>query len=148
MLATRAKSGQQGFGLLEALVALVLFSGVGIVAIAWLQQSLSASVKMQRSLEESRARKIMLDTVTSVNLALQANGSIESGDYTIEWRSEPVGRMEPQIGYPIGTGRHQVQLYSVTVLARHRIRTQEVIQERLMQVGDMSFNNKTLGMLP
>jgi type II secretory pathway component PulJ len=126
---------QAGFGFLEALVALVLFAGVGIVGIAWLQQSLATSVKMQQSLAQSHIRKVMLDAVTSSNLAERSTGSAQAGEYTVEWRAEPVGRSQLQMGYPQGVGLHRVQLFNVTVTARHNQNAQQVLRETLQQLG-------------
>jgi type II secretory pathway component PulJ len=126
---------QAGFGFLEALVALVLFAGVGIVGIAWLQQSLATSIKMQQSLAQSHIRKLMLDIVTSNNVAERNTGTAQAGEYTVEWRAEPVDRAQSQMGYPQGVGLHRVQLFNVTVTARHNQNTQEVLRETLQQLG-------------
>jgi general secretion pathway protein I len=142
------KSAQQGFGLLEALVALVLFAGVGLVAISWLQQSLSASVRMQNSLAETGVRKDMLHWIKGLNVVTTPTGTEQIGDYTVEWKAEPVAKMEPQMGYPVGQGRHQVQLYQVTLTARHRLRSGVEFREQVFQAGHIPFNNKGLGVLP
>ncbi len=142
------KSSQQGFGLLEALVALVLFAGVGLVAISWLQQSLSASVRMQNSLAETGVRKAMLHMIKGLNVVTTPTGTEQIGDYTIEWKAEPVSKMEPQMGYPVGQGRHQVQLYQVTLTARHRLKSGVELREQVFQVGHAPFNNKGVGVLP
>lgn len=142
------KTNQQGFGLLEALVALVLFAGVGLVAISWLQQSLSASVKMQSALAEANLRKNMLHIIKGVNLVRTPKGTEQIGDYTMEWQAEPVSKMEPEVGYPVGVGRHQVQLFRVSLTARHRAKPGPVLQEQIFQLGHAPFDNKGAGGLP
>jgi hypothetical protein len=131
----RHNKSQAGFGFLEALISLALFSAVGIVGIAWLQQSLSTSVKMQQSLEQSRLRQLMLDTITSINLSERSSGNIRIGEYTVEWNATPLGRSQSQIGYPQGMGLHRVQLFEVSVVARHQQDTQRILRQTLQQLG-------------
>lgn len=127
------RHAQQGFGLIEALVALVLFSGVGIVAIAWLQQSLGTSLRLQRIQNEMVLQQSMLDLIGSVNLAQEAQGQRLLGEYMVKWRTEPMGPALPQMGYPLGTGKHDIQMLNVYMTAVHRQRPQETLEKTVIQ---------------
>ncbi|MBX3586292.1 MAG: type II secretion system protein [Ramlibacter sp.] len=102
---------QRGFGLLEVLIAMVLFSGVGIVLLAWLQQNLATTQRLRDVYEEVRVREIALDVARSLNVMEKPVGEKRVGDFRIAWRAEPAGEETPQFGYPLGIGRHTLRLY-------------------------------------
>jgi hypothetical protein len=126
---------QKGFGLLEALVALVLFAGVGIVCIAWLQQSLSTATRLSTSLNDSNVRLAMLAKIKSINLAENPAGQDRIDDYAFQWKSEFISENEPQIGYPAGVGRHTISLLKVKMSATPENGTLPAIQEEVVMVA-------------
>ncbi|MBX3658422.1 MAG: hypothetical protein KF740_08320 [Ramlibacter sp.] len=101
--------------MLEVLIALVLFSGVGIVLLAWLQQNLATTQRLRDVYEEARVKGVALDVVRSLNVMGTPEGQKRVGDLRIEWRALPDGEEALQFGYPIGVGRHTLRLYNTEV---------------------------------
>lgn len=132
-----------GFGLLEALVALVLFAGVGVVIIAWLQQSLSTTVRVQSSLNESIVRGTMLDFITAVNLYDRPSGEERVGDHIFQWKTETVVPEEAQMGYPMGVGRYGVKLVQVQLTAKTLEGSQPVIAQSVTLLAHRALVTQT-----
>jgi type II secretory pathway pseudopilin PulG len=106
---------QRGFGILEVLVAFVLFSGVGVILLGWLQQNLATTQRLRGVYLEAHARQLALDVARSVNVMQFPSGNRQIGDLTVRWQAEPLGDETVQTGYPLGVGRHTLRLYTTTL---------------------------------
>lgn len=78
--------------LLEVLVALTLLAGSGLVALAWVQQSLESVSRTQRIALESQLARNAQALIALVNPATEPSGSIEQPGLRVEWTSR---RLEP-----------------------------------------------------
>ncbi|MGE3347332.1 MAG: hypothetical protein AB7I35_07850 [Ramlibacter sp.] len=120
---------------MEVLIALVLFSGVGIVLLAWLQQNLSTTQRLRDVYEEARVKQIALDVARSLNVMTKPEGQKRIGDLRIEWRAVPQGEEALQFGYPIGVGRHTLRLYDTKVQVFRGDESRPWLVEDLILVG-------------
>lgn len=122
-----------GFTLLEAIVAMVVFS-VGAVALyGWLATNLRTLERVDASRERSAVTQAALDVVRRTNPMAQETGGRDLGDLRVEWRARPVEAPRSavtQIGLP---APFQVGLYELDVRV---LRDSEEVQTfRVRQVG-------------
>ena len=90
-----------GFTLLEAIVALVIFSLGAVALYGWLATNIHALDRVQASRERSALMTAALDAVRRVNPMQDATGSREAGEFRIEWASRAVApprRAVTQVG--------------------------------------------------
>lgn len=128
-------SHQRGFGLLETLVAMVLFAGVGVVTISWLQQSLSTAVRLKMTAKEDQARLYALSVISSTDLWANPAGSVKVGEFNVNWTGQPAGPDEMQIGYPIGFGKHNIRLVKLQITIQHEGNRRTLITDELLMTA-------------
>ena len=126
---------QRGFGILEVLVAFVLFSGVGIVLLGWLQQNMATTQRLRGVYEEAQARRLATDVATSINVEKTASGKRVLGDLTVQWEARPVGKEQAQYGYPSGIGRHTLRLFNARFQVYRKDEMNPWVSEELVLVG-------------
>lgn len=107
--------GQAGFGLLEALVALVLLTSVGFALLAWVQQNLDSLQRMRGFYEEVDTRRSVLEWSRTLDPLKNPSGETAVGSLRLSWKSERVAGPVTQIGYPAGVGLHDLGLYDVSI---------------------------------
>lgn len=106
---------QSGFTLLEAIVALVIFSMGALALYAWLSANVIALARVQDRKEAVSLVNSALDAVRRINPMQTPRGSRKIGEVTFSWEAKPV---EPprtavtQLGLPT---IFQVGLFSVDV---------------------------------
>lgn len=105
----------RGFGLLEALVALVLLSSVGFALLAWVQQNLDTTQRLREFYAEQDARRMALNWIRSLNPMDYPEGKTEHNGLKIVWKNIPETPSIPQVGYPQGIGKHEVALYKTEI---------------------------------
>lgn len=126
---------QRGFGILEVLVAFVLFSGVGVILLGWLQQNMVTTQRLRGVYEEVQARQLALDVARSVNMAQTPKGKRQIGNWRVQWEAAPEGDEAAQTGYPAGIGRHTLRLYKTTLQVFRDEEAQPWVTEELVLVG-------------
>lgn len=105
-----------GFGLLEALVALVLLSSVGLTLLAWVQQSLDTTQRIRDFYIEQDARRAALDWIRSTNPMAEPTGEFLHNQIRIRWKNTPESKPIAQIGYPQGIGKHEIALFKTEIV--------------------------------
>lgn len=106
---------QDGFTLLEGLVAIALLAGA-LVAIFTLVGSLLTSAN--RVGQSNRAAQVTLNALeilSVVNPMLQETGQIDLGEYAVKWKSASRTPLADGVGYPIGASLFQLALYETVV---------------------------------
>lgn len=104
-----------GFGLLEALVALVLLSGVGLSLLALVQQNLDTAQRLRGHYEEQSARRLVLDRLRAVNPMESPAGEFKGEGLRFVWATTLSGKVTAQVGYPAGIGKHDLALYDAKI---------------------------------
>ncbi len=105
---------EDGFTLLETLVALVILSGVLLVFYNFLSTSLSGAGRVESASIAYDHQMNALELATMLNPMDKPTGAIDLGAYRISWTSQPVGGVQQSSGYPAGRGIFRVALYHVT----------------------------------
>lgn len=130
-----ALSRQTGFGLLEVLVSLVIFAGVGFSVLAWFQQSVDTTQRLRAFYEVQATRREILEIAKSINPMVSRRGERSLGAVRVVWDSQPEGNEAVQVGYPSGVGRHRLQLYVTTFTAYRGKETAPWFVEKLTLIG-------------
>lgn len=132
-MALRPCDRQSGFTLLEAIVALVIFSLGALALYSWLSANLIALARVQERREAVALSYSALDAVRRVNPMQTPRGRRKIGEITFEWEAKPV---EPprtavtQLGLPT---IFQVGLFTLDVRVKRGGREFDRFQVR--QVG-------------
>lgn len=104
-----------GFTLLEAIVALVIFSTAGLALFSWINQNLQALARAQEVSEVARAKRNVLEFMGDINPMLRGAGGNDFGLYKVAWRSAETRAPRDNSGYPTGNGSFSVALYRTTI---------------------------------
>ena len=138
VLRHRNAQRQAGFGLLEVLVSLVIFAGVGFSLLAWFQQSVDTVERLRGFYELQDARKTALELLRSVNPSERPSGEQTLGSLRVAWVSQPDGDEYEQAGYPAGVGRSRMRLYQVSLSVYKASESQPWFVEKLSLLGSKS----------
>ena len=126
---------QAGFGLLEALVALVLLSSIGFTLLGWVQQNLDTMQRMKGFYSEQEARRAVAEWSYALNPMDKPDGEVNIGPIRLAWKSAPIGEKVSQTGYPQGIGLYDVTLYDVEVTVFRNADNTPWFNEKLTAVG-------------
>jgi general secretion pathway protein I len=134
---------QRGFGLLEALVALVLLSSVGFALLAWVHQNLDTAQRLRSFYLEQDARRVALDWLRTVNPMEKPEGEIHYSSLRITWKATPLSQPISQAGYPQGVGRHEMALFNTTISVYRSDDAQPWFTEEFTAIGHRRVGTKT-----
>jgi len=104
-----------GFTLLEAIVALVIFSTAGLALFSWINQNLQVLARVQDVSEATRAKRNVLEFMSDINPMQRSAGSNDFGLYKITWHSAEKIAPRNNSGYPAGVGSFSVALYRTSI---------------------------------
>lgn len=90
---------QQGFGLLEAVVAMAIMGSAGLMLFAWLHQELETTSRIRDAEARGRLRLEAMALVARINPAVQAEGELKLSGLELRWRSEAVEPMRTEYDY-------------------------------------------------
>lgn len=118
----RPRSGQfissrkvRGFTLLEAIVAMVVFSLGAFALYGWLSTNVITLDRIRERQEQEVAYASALDLVRRSNPMQAPAGKRDIGDMTVLWRSLPVEDPKPNVDQSGSNGIYIVGLYAVDV---------------------------------
>lgn len=106
----------RGFTLLEAIVALVLISTVGMATFGWINRSLDTLARIQDAQAHDLAVRNALDWMETVNPMLQPRGRERLGSLTISWDSSEIQARRDGVGRGGGLSLYQLALYETEVV--------------------------------
>ncbi len=109
------KTTQQGFSLLEAIVALVILSTAGLALFNWINTNLITLQRVQTVQQKNEAIRNGLAFLKNINPLEKPVGKEKFSIYTFEWESEVLEAPKDGINARAGTlSLYQVALYNVT----------------------------------
>lgn len=121
-----SKSGQEGFGLLEGLVAIAILAGTTVAIFALVGNILSSAYRVGRSNASAQVTVNALEVMTLVNPMVRETGKVDLGPYTVSWTSAALTPVIDRAGslYQIGLYQSDVRVeeQSDLVLARFTLR--------------------------
>lgn len=109
---------QQGFTLLEAIVALVLIGSVGMALFGWINTNIMTLSRVQAINAESDAKLNALEYMNSVNPMLAPEGQADLGAYRLRWQAEAITEVRDGANYPFGISLYQLALYRTQVTVK------------------------------
>ena len=94
----RRARGERGFSLLEAIVALTIFSICAMALYGWLAVNLNALVRVEARANEVRDGRTALALLEAVNPMAEPSGQRElPGDLVVRWTSSELVARKPAI---------------------------------------------------
>ena len=103
----------QGFTLLEAIVAMVVFSLGAFALYGWLSTNILTLDRIRGLQEQEVAFASALDAIRRSNPMEAPTGKRVVGDVTIQWTSSPVEDAKPNVSQNGIAGNYVVGLYTV-----------------------------------
>lgn len=99
MIRPHACRAERGFGLLEAIVAMVILGSAGLLLFSWIQQSLESASRI-RSVERRAAMQLEAQEYLSrINPGQRPNGRETLPGLLLEWTAELVEPMRNEYDY-------------------------------------------------
>ena len=108
-------TGQRGFSLLEAIVALALLASVGMALLSWLNGSLISLRRVQEVAAVQATARDALAYLDTINPMLTPQGETELGEWRLRWQAHEVEPAREGADYPGGIGLFDVGLYDTRV---------------------------------
>jgi len=106
---------QQGFTLIEAIVALVLIGTTGMALFSWINSNIITLNRVQEVNAMNSTTINALEFMGTVNPAASPTGQVNLGSSRLEWNSTATTPPRDGTGYPFGIGLHQLAMYQTRV---------------------------------
>lgn len=122
-----------GFTLLEAIVALVVFSMGALALYGWLSTNMITLERIRDRQDVETAMQSALDMIRRTNPMEVPGGRRQAGNLTVTWTSEPLAPPRPNVDQSGSPGIFAIGLYEATVRVLRDGRELQVF--RVRQVG-------------
>jgi general secretion pathway protein I len=109
------KRRQQGFTLLEAIVAMVLIAGAGMALFSWINTNIISLSRVQEINAQAEAQANVLAYMNTVNPMMTPEGKADLGFYRLQWKAEAVTAVQDGANYPYGISLYQLALYRTAI---------------------------------
>jgi general secretion pathway protein I len=106
---------QRGFTLLEAVVAMVLISGLGSALFAWINSELSALSRLQQANARAEVTANAVEFMHTINPMLTPEGKVALAPYSLAWTAEAITAVQDAAN----NGLYQLALYDDHVTVQH-----------------------------
>lgn len=127
-MARKRINREQGFSLLEAIVALAILGGATMVLFGWIGGSLNQLTRAELYIEADPVLSSTLEYLKFQDLSVRPVGELNSGDVIITWQSTPIEHDIP------GTSGSNflLSLYDVTLTIKKGNRTLPPLRTRIV----------------
>lgn len=115
MVTLRRASNQSGFTLLEAIIALVIFTMGAIALYGWLGVNLKTLTRVQERREAVALTSSALDAIRRINPMETPRGQRKISELVIEWEASPVEPARPAVTQVGLRTIFEVQLFTLDV---------------------------------
>jgi general secretion pathway protein I len=122
---------QQGFSLLEAMVALVILAGTCMALFAWINTNLTQLQRAELYVEASPAIASAAQYLKTVNLAQRPSGTFSSGAISVDWQASAI-ETEVTRSPAYGGSNFLLSLYDVSLTARSAARSLPPLHTRIV----------------
>jgi general secretion pathway protein I len=117
-MSQRKYAGQQGFTLIEAIVALVLIGTTGMALFGWINTNIITLNRIQEMNLESSATVNALEFMNSVNPMLTPQGQADLGSCRLTWNAEASTEPRDGAGYPFGISHYQLGMFQTQITVK------------------------------
>lgn len=134
MRTRQRRHGLRGFGLLEAIVAMVILGSAGMVLFTWIRQSLDGASRVREVEQRAALQLEAQEYLSRINPGQRPSGREELPGLALEWSSELTEPMRNEYDYAGNLQpRWQVGLFRLKVKASRA--SQEVVEWTQLQAG-------------
>lgn len=127
------KELQRGFGLLEAIVAMVILGSSGLMLFSWLNSNLVTASRLKESEIRSQLRLEAQSWLLSLNPAIEPTGEKTLGSLRLRWRSDLVEPARDEYDYRGNlVPRWQIGLYRVHAEAMDTRSEHQVVWQQMI----------------
>lgn len=126
-----AADHQQGFSLLEAIVALVILAGACMALFAWINNSLFHLQRAELYVDAGPVIASATQYLKTVDLAQRPNGTFSSGTISIDWQASAI-ETDATRSAEYGASNFLLSLYNVTLTARSATRNLPPLHTRIV----------------
>jgi general secretion pathway protein I len=117
--ATEVKIGrprkQQGFTLIEAIVAMVLIATTGMALFSWINSNIITLSRVQDINATNTATANALEYLNTINPWATPEGKTELGPYQMNWKAIATTETRDGVAYPYSIGLYQINMYQTKV---------------------------------
>jgi general secretion pathway protein I len=109
------KSKQNGFTIIEAIVAMVLIATSGMALFSWINSNIITLNRIQEVNAVNAATANALEYVTTINPMANPQGKADLGAYLLEWDATASTETRDGADYPYSISLFQLNLYQTKV---------------------------------
>lgn len=102
---------QNGFTLIEAIVALVLVATTGMALFSWINSNIITLNRIQEINTENAATLNAVEYMHNVNPMITPEGQANLGAFRLSWKSEVTTEPRDGASYPYGVSLYQIGIY-------------------------------------
>lgn len=108
-------SAQQGFTLIEAIVALVLIATTGMALFSWIDSNIVTLSRVREINAQNAATLNAIDYMHDINPMISPEGQANLGAYRLSWKSEATVDPRDGANYPLGVSLYQLAMYRTQI---------------------------------
>lgn len=124
---------QEGFSLLEAIVALLLVTMLSITCFTWVSNLLLSVNKIEKNTYANLVQRNVTEFLTDINIMLQPEGEQDLGGINVLWTATPIEPVRRGKNMAGGDTPFEIGLYKVNVQVKDI--TGKSTKFELIQVG-------------
>jgi len=108
-----SKPKQQGFTLIEAIVALVIFSTSAMGIYSWINTGLISLQKVEAVVRSEQALFAAVEEIKLIDLLEQSSGRQYVFGYSVEWQAEPLAPKQQGSSFNGSIGLYDLALFEL-----------------------------------